>query len=197
MNILVIRRMVARGFPALALVPLLLSSGCASMSNTDKGVLGGGAIGAGTGALIGSATGHTGLGAAVGGILGGITGGLVGNATDKAERAEARAAAATAPPPLQPADIVQMAYQHVSDDIIITQIRNTGSVYYLSPQDIVWLKQNGVSDVVIREMQATASRPVRRVYAPVPVYEQVYVVEPAPPPGVSVGIGYTWYGGRR
>jgi Glycine zipper len=200
MNILVIRKMRWRCLPLAALLPLLLSGGCASMSNTDKGVLAGGGLGAGTGALIGSATGHTGLGAAVGGIVGAVSGGLVGNAVDNAEKkAEARALAANAPPALQPTDIVQMAYQHVSDDIIISQIRSTGSVYHLTAQEIVWLKQNGVSDVVIHEMQATATRPVRRVYSPAPaypaVYERVYVVEPPPPPPprVRLGVGYTWH----
>src|SRR5262245_55640847 len=140
MNMLSIRKTMVRGLPAVGLLPLLLAGGCASMTNTDKGVLAGGGLGAGTGALIGSATGHTGLGAAVGGIVGAVSGGLVGNAVDKAEqKAEARALAANAPP-LQPADIVQMAYQHVSDDIIISQIRGTGSIYHLTAQDIVWLK---------------------------------------------------------
>ncbi|HXG10527.1 MAG TPA: glycine zipper domain-containing protein [Gemmataceae bacterium] len=183
---------------AAALLPALLAGGCASMSNTDKGVLAGGGIGAGTGALIGSATGNTGLGAAVGGVIGAVSGGLVGNAVDKAERKaeEARLAAASAAPgPLGMTDIVQMTHQHIDDGIIISQIRTTGSVYHLSAQDIMWLKQNGVSDAVIREMQLTAARPARRVYTATPVYP-VYVVPEPPPPPVRIGIGYTFYGGR-
>jgi len=46
---------------ATALLPALVAGGCASMTNTEKGVGVGGALGAGTGALIGSATGHTAL----------------------------------------------------------------------------------------------------------------------------------------
>jgi hypothetical protein len=91
-------------------------------------------------------------------------------------------------------DIAQMAQQHISDAVIIGQIRSTGSVYRLSPPDIQWLKENGVSDAVIMEMQATANRYPRRVYSATPVYTQpVYVVEPPPPPppvGVGVGVGY-------
>lgn len=179
----------------LLLLPVLLSNGCATMSNTDKGVLAGGGIGAGTGALIGSATGHTGLGAVAGGVVGAVSGGLVGSAVDKAERAEARAAAAAAPAPLNPTDIVRLSHERVREDIIIAQIRSTGSAYRLTADDIIWLRQNGVSENVISEMQATAYRLPRRVYGPAPVVERVYIVEPPPPP-VSVGIGYTWRGGR-
>src|SRR5262245_12717133 len=193
MHIIPMRRMIgqkSRWLLAVALFPVLLSGGCASMSNTDKGVLGGGAIGAGTGALIGSATGHTGLGAAVGGVVGAVSGGLIGNGIDRAEHKadEARsvaAASASAPGALGLTDIVQMAYQHIDDGIIISQIRTTGSVYHLSAQDIVWLKQNGVSDPVIQEMQATAYRTPRRVYTATPVY----VVPEPPPPAVRVGFG--------
>jgi hypothetical protein len=174
---------------ALALCLGMLPCGCESMNNTDKGVLGGGLLGAGTGAAIGSLSGHTGAGAAIGGIAGAIGGGLVGNSVDQSERKqEARLAAATAAqhPPLTLQDVVSLAQQHVSDEIIVSQVRNSGSVYSLTADDIIWLKQNGVSDWVVREMQLTASYP-RRVYTPVPVYAAPVVVEPAP---VAVGFGF-------
>jgi hypothetical protein len=171
------------------------------MNNTEKGALGGGAIGAGTGALVGNAVGHTGAGAVIGGAVGALSGGLIGNSVDKSEeRQQARLAAATAAarPPLGLTDIIQMTQQHISDEVIIGQIRSTASVYTLSPNDIYMLKQNGVSDDVIREMQATANRYPRRVYTPTPVYaapayERVYIYEPPPPP-VSIGFGYTRFG---
>ncbi len=175
----------------VAVLPVLLACGCSSMSNTDRGVLGGGAIGAGTGALIGNATGHTGAGALIGGAVGAVTGGLIGNAADEREKkTEAAIAAAQAQQQIGLTDIVQMAQQHVSDPVIISQIRSSHSVYQLSAQDTIWLKQNGVSDAVITEMMATPHYP-RRVYTAAPVYaEPVYVVEPPPPPvGVGVGVG--------
>ena len=87
-----------------------------------------------------------------------------------------------------------MAQQHVSDDVIITQIRTTRSVFQLSANDTIWLKQQGVSDVVIQEMLATPSRYYRRVYSAAPAYPPpVYVVEPAPPVAVGVGFGYRWH----
>jgi outer membrane lipoprotein SlyB len=165
-------------------VVLLLGCGCDTMSNTDKGLLGGGALGAGAGALIGSLTGHAGAGALIGGAAGAVAGGVTGAAVDHEERREARAAAiaqAQQRPPLTVMDVVKMAQQHISDDIIINDIRQTGSVYNLTADDIIWLKGQGVSDVVVNEM--LARRP-GVVYVPA---RPVYVAEPAP---VAVGVGF-------
>ncbi len=174
------------------LMPLLLACGCSSMSNTEAGAGTGGLIGAGTGALIGSATGHTGAGALIGAGVGALSGGLVGHAVDESEKkTAAQVAAATAQPPLGITDVAQMTQNHITDDVIVTQIRATGSVFRLSSTDTIWLKQQGVSDAVVQEMLASANRYPRRVYTAVPVYDPVYV---APPP-VSVGVGFGY--GRR
>ena len=54
--------------------------GCASASPTQKGALGGSAIGAGLGAIIGHQSGHTAEGALIGAAAGGLGGALVGDA---------------------------------------------------------------------------------------------------------------------
>ena len=176
---------------------LVLGGGCQSMSNTDKGVLAGGGIGAATGTLIGSATHHTGAGAVLGGVLGAITGGLFGSAIDNSERKQAAAnaaavAAANQPPPLSLEDVQKLSANGTSDGVIINQIRASGSVYRLTADQILWLQNYGVHEPVIREMQATANRAPRAVYTATPVYQPVYVYEAAPPV-VGVGFGY----GRR
>ncbi|MBL8797043.1 MAG: hypothetical protein JNM56_24290 [Planctomycetia bacterium] len=184
---------IAHGL-CLALAPLFLA-GCQGMSHTDKGVLGGAALGSGVGAIIGSATKNTGAGAVVGGLAGGLAGGVIGNSIDESEKrqeirlAAAQAAAQPQTPPLGLTDIVQMAQQRISDAIIIQQIRTTNSVYHLSPADLQWLNANGVSDAVVMEMQATANRPPKRVYVPAP-RERVVIVEPPPPVGIGIGFGY-------
>jgi surface antigen len=154
------------------------------MSNTDRGTLGGGAAGAGVGAAIGSLTHDTGAGAVIGGLTGAVTGGLIGSSMDEKQRKEEAEKYAAAHPPLSLQDAATMTQQGVSDDVIINQIRASGAVYPLTAEQIIWLKNNGVHDCVIREMQLTDGYP-RRYYTATPVY----VVEPAPPP-VAVGIGF-------
>lgn len=179
------RRPISPALPILLLgLPLV---GCQTF--TEKGMALGGLLGAGTGAIIGSQTGNAGAGAAIGAALGGIGGGLVGAGMDETEeRNKARIAAATAPPPtpqLSVADVVQMAHSGVSDEVIVSSIRNSGSVYNLNSSDIVALHNQGVSDRVLQVMLDSSRR------APVPqqtvIYRSatpVYMVEPAP-----VGIG--------
>lgn len=175
-------------------VLILGTCGCSSMNNAERGALGGGAIGAGAGALIGSMTGNAGAGAAIGAGVGAVTGGLIGNSEDRAENKQKRAAAewAAAHPPMAIPDIVQLTQQHVSDEIIINQIRSSSSAYALTAADITYMKQQGVSDHVIREMQARAAPGTIVVPG-----RTVYVVEREPPP-VAIGVGFSHgYGYRR
>ncbi|MDD2904033.1 MAG: YMGG-like glycine zipper-containing protein [Syntrophales bacterium] len=60
----------------LVMVAALLVGGCSGMSTTQQRVLSGGAIGAGSGALIGWAAGSPAVGAAVGAGAGAV-GGLI------------------------------------------------------------------------------------------------------------------------
>lgn len=184
------------------LAGLLLSAGCESMNHTDKGLLGGGLIGAATGAAIGNATGNTGAGAAIGAGVGAITGGLIGNEMDTSEaktKVQIAQVAASVPAngPLALQQIAQMAQSGMSDAVIIGQIRATRSVYVLTPEDLTWLKQQQVSDPVVLEMQATATRmppPAQpRVYARPYGPEVVYVEPYCPPPPIGFGFGYTRY----
>lgn len=67
---------------------LFLASGCAGGPATtrEQGVLAGAAIGAGTGAIIGSQTGNAGTGALIGGAIGGVSGALIGGAIQEQEQ---------------------------------------------------------------------------------------------------------------
>lgn len=65
----------------LALLTLCIAAvGCASATPTQKGALGGSAIGAGLGAIIGHQSGHTAEGALIGAAAGGLGGALIGDA---------------------------------------------------------------------------------------------------------------------
>jgi hypothetical protein len=160
------------------------------MNNTEAGALGGGVLGAGLGALVGAATGHAAAGAAIGAGAGAVTGGLIGNSEDRAEARQKQAATnwAAAHPPVAINDIVQMSQQHISDDLIIGQIRSSYSAYALTAADITYMKQQGVSDRVIEYMQSCVA-PAGMV---VPG-RTVYVVEPAPVVRVGVYGGYGYH----
>jgi hypothetical protein len=72
---------------AIALVGALALAGCSGqpLSTREKGTLGGGVLGAGTGAIIGAAVGAPGAGAAIGGALGAGTGYVIGNSLQNQE----------------------------------------------------------------------------------------------------------------
>jgi hypothetical protein len=162
------------------------------MNNTESGALGGGVIGAGTGALIGAATGHAGAGAAIGAGAGALAGGLIGNSQDRAEARHKQAMAewAAQNPPLTLPQIVQMVQSHNSDEIIIHQMETTRSYYNLTPEDITYLKSQGVSDRIIYVMQSRRAGGTATVVQGRPIY----VVEPPPPPPVAVGVGIGYRG---
>lgn len=163
---------------------LLSATGCSSMNNTEKGLLGGGAVGAGAGALL--TRGHP-VGALVGGALGAAVGGTVGNGQDIREDRRNMAIAASnaqAARQMRLEEIVQLAQRRTPDDVIIRQIDYTGSVFNLRSEDIQYLQDQGVSWTVISVMQSRRY-PRAVVVQPAPVY----IYEPPPPPPVSVGIG--------
>jgi hypothetical protein len=147
---------------------LILAAGCETPSgNPDRtatGALAGGAIGAGTGAIIGNYSGHhTAGGAAIGGAVGALAGGLIGNAMDQQQRQTLEQQnpqtlqRVEQGQPLGLADIKALARAGVSDDIIISQIRNSRTVYRLSTAEIIDLKDAGVSNRVIDFMINTPS----------------------------------------
>jgi uncharacterized protein YcfJ len=139
---------------------------------TATGAVTGGALGAGTGAIIGSQSGHAGEGALIGGAIGAVTGGIIGNAMEQQQRETLQRQSPQTMQrieqgqPLGLADIKALAKAGVSDDVIISQIRSSRVVYRLTTAEIIDLKDAGVSEKVIDFMINTPS-----LYPP-----------PAPPP---------------
>jgi hypothetical protein len=193
----------------MIIVPALVlaTCGCAGMSNSEKGFVGGGLFGAGIGALAGAALHNPAAGAAIGGVAGAGIGGLAGAVKDnreekareahdlamvKAAQAQANAKRITV------TDVIGMAQNHISDQIIINEIRSTNSNFDLRPEDITLLKANGVSDAVVLEMQTRHYQPIyttpNPVIVPAPVYRETIIYE-EPRPVMGVGFGY--YGGCR
>ena len=70
-------------------------------------------------------------------------------------------------------DVIAMTRSGLSDDVISTHVRAHGMAQVATVNDLIWLKQQGVSDNVIRVIQA-----------PPPVPAQPVLVRPAPRPVV-------------
>jgi uncharacterized protein YcfJ len=175
----------------------LSNTGCQTTDNSNAvtgGVLGTG-LGALTGAIVGSAFGRrdAAAGALIGAAAGGVGGALLGHAQDEknqevktavqAQYQQAQSAAEQNA--LHNNDILFMVKNGTSDQIIINSMRQRGGRFDTSPDAIVQLKANGVSDAVIYAMQTT---PPPSAMVPPPggvVYgpggpEAAVIVEPRP-----------------
>ena len=71
---------------ALTVVGTSGLSGCASMSNTEKGAAAGAGAGGAIGAIIGRQTGNTARGAIIGAVVGGAAGAVIGRRMDQQAR---------------------------------------------------------------------------------------------------------------
>ncbi len=200
---------------SLSVCGLLLSlcvfgTGCQTTDNTNAvsgGILGTG-LGALTGAIIGSATGrhNAAAGALIGAAAGGVGGALVGHAQDEknqqtsnAIQAQYRQAQAAAEQQaLTNSDVVYMVKNGLSEQVVINSIRSRGGRFDTTPDAIVQLKAQGVSDVVIQAMQQTPP-PSATVPPPGGYYtpEGVWVAGPAPVVYVRPRPYYYGYGWRR
>jgi hypothetical protein len=73
---------------AIALLILPLAAACTEPGRHEvAGTLAGGALGAGTGAIIGHQSGHAGRGTAIGAGVGALAGNIIGRGIDEARRA--------------------------------------------------------------------------------------------------------------
>jgi uncharacterized protein YcfJ len=186
----------------------VLATGCetpeGAPDNTGTGALMGGAVGAISGAAIGGPR-NGGAGALIGAAAGVIAGGLIGHQMDQDQQAQLRAQAPQTyvrveqRQPLGIADIKAMVRAGVADDVIISQIIGSHTVFHLSAADVIDLHNSGVSDRVVNYMINT---PGTATAAPPP--QTTTVMEgtpppPAPPPETMVvapGPGYVWVGGE-
>jgi hypothetical protein len=180
MTIPVFSQAFARRWKALlagaALSVVLQTTGCASAPNTSAGIVDGAVIGGFFGTLFGLACHRPLEGAAIGAGIGAGVGGANGAAQDHAEQRAANAQAAAVAEQQRRAltlqDIATLTANGTSDVVIINQIRASGAVYALDAAALEYLHQTKVSEAVITEMQATATRP--QAVGVQPVYYDPY-----------------------
>jgi uncharacterized membrane protein YgcG len=106
--------------------------------------------------------------------------------------ATAQSAAASQPAPQLSygvPQVLQLVHARVSDGIIVSFIQNSGTIYSLNAGEIVYLKQQGMSDPVLNAMLAQRSRltgstePATTTASSTTASTQTYT--PAPQPAVT------------
>src|ERR1035437_6689840 len=78
--------------------------------------------------------------------------------------------------------ILKLVQAKVSDDTIIAYIRNSGNGYGLNADQIIYLRQQGVSDAVLSAMLNQPRAGVVMPATPAPVAASDYPEHPSPPP---------------
>ena len=168
---------------------------------SGRGALLGGLLGAGAGAAIGDGHNHhAGQGALIGGALGAIGGAVVGNNIDNNNARQQYATenriyqqqyAQQLQGTVTTQDIISMQQGGLGDDVICNHIRANGLARTPNVNELIYLRRNGVSDMIIQTMQTT--RPIqqqqvivqqRQPATQVIVQERYYQPYYAPPPPV-------------
>lgn len=157
-------------------------------NDTAEGTVVGGAFGAITGAILGGKK-DRGAGALIGAGVGALTGNLLGRSKDRADaRRAATGQAVVANANRQAAvqavtnrDLIRMTQAGVGEDVIISTLRGRGARLDLSPEGIISLKENGVSDRVLiaaQERYRGAPLPATATIVTDPVWHRAVVVPP-------------------
>ena len=134
----------------------------------------GGATGAGLGALVGEAAADEPLaGAAIGTAVGVVTGATIGNGLDEVATQNRAAIQQAAYRAVTLQDVAQMSAGGLSDDVIISHVHSNGLTARPTAADLVGLRQAGVSNEVIRALQAP---PAPLIVTPPPIYSHPPVI---------------------
>jgi len=138
------------------LILALAISGCeTNKTRIAEGAGIGGAVGALAGGIIGHQSGSGVGGALIGGAVGAGAGALVGAQINKPNAQAAQSTQAVqATSPLTIQQVVDLTKQGATGDDIIAKIKATNSKYSLTPDDLNYLRKQGVSQRVIEAMQA-------------------------------------------
>jgi outer membrane lipoprotein SlyB len=143
---------------------LILISTCgvlalSSCSNAGTGATIGAIVGVGAGAAIGG-----GEGAIIGGAVGAVSGAIIGSALDDSDRERLQSESPDTlkkvdeNKKLSKQDIINMSRAGISDQVIIDQIHASKSKFSLSSDEIIDLKNQGVSQSVINAMIKTKTQ---------------------------------------
>jgi hypothetical protein len=85
-------------------------------------------------------------------------------------------------------DVLKLSRAQISEDVVVNYVHNSGTVYNLEPNDIVYLRNQGVSDRVINAMMDQRTRTTAmaaQTVQPAPV-----LVAPTPDPNAAAAAQY-------
>jgi hypothetical protein len=137
----------------------LISAGCQqNKTRVAEGAVIGGVLGAAAGGIIGHQGHHGGEGAGIGAAAGILTGALIGAQMKKAPTGDNQTSGQVGTQNANSAQmsvlqVVELSKQGINEDVIIDKIRITNSKFTLSPEDLDYLKKEGVSQKIINVMQ--------------------------------------------
>lgn len=94
------------------------------------------------------------------------------------------AAAPGLSPDLQ--EVVTLSHQKIGDDVITNYIQSTGKSYRLSANDIIYLKDQGVSSTVLTALLQTASPSANAAPTPPPTAPTYPPLAPTPAPALAL-----------
>ncbi|WP_254508447.1 glycine zipper domain-containing protein [Anatilimnocola floriformis] len=161
-----------------------VSGGCQTPNYQRNGTILGGLGGAGLGAAIGNKSQNALAGGLIGGAIGAIAGNAVGEGIDNdravatqqaAQQGYAQGAGAQAVKgAVTPQDVVAMSRAGLSEDVIASHVRANGVTQQLQVNDLIYLRNQGVSDSVLQAMQQAPTSQAR--------YNAAYSAAIPPPP---------------
>ncbi|MFT5524670.1 MAG: outer membrane lipoprotein SlyB [Pirellulaceae bacterium] len=166
---------------------ILVASGC---THTDTYRQQGTLVGGGLGALVGAAIGEhnnetlagTAIGTAVGAMVGNTMGQTVDNDLARAQAITQQRIGRQLSSAVTTQDVIEMSRAQLGDEVIMTQIRANGVRQRPSVDDLIALRNSGVSNGVLTALQQAhppVTSPVRR--PPTVIVEERYVVPAVAP----------------
>jgi hypothetical protein len=113
-----------------------------------------------------------------------LTGSTVMAQVSTAANAAQPSAVSTSAPWLPPgaAQVLQLAQAKVGDDTIVAYVKNSGTGYYFNADQIIYLRQQGLSDAVLTAMLNQPKPGVAAATAPAATASVTMPTTPAPQP---------------
>ncbi len=136
-----------------------VNAGCQNAkSRAAEGAVIGGVLGAAAGGIIGHQSHSGGAGAGIGAAVGALSGAVIGAQIEKKPAGESAPSqpvtvASTSEAQMSVLQVIELSKSGATENIIIDKIKKSNSKFNLTPEDVDYLKKEGVSQNIINAMQ--------------------------------------------